>query len=130
MTARAGGVPTQRPRQPSEMPRLWLGILAGPLVTLAEQAVQYLLVPEACVSGHDLPLHATALAAALLIAGFGLLAAREFCRAGPVADDAGGPRARSRFMAAVGMLISVAFGLGVVAHWLAVIILGACRTAL
>ncbi len=130
MTARAGRVPTERLRQPGEILRLWIGFLAGPLVTLAEQAVQYLLVPGACAGGHELPLHATALVAVLLIGGSGLLAAREFRRAGAVADEAGGARARSRFMAAVGMLTSVVFGLGVVAHWLAVIILGACRTAL
>jgi hypothetical protein len=130
MTAGAGPVPAERLRQPGEILRLWIGILTGPLVALAEQEVQYVLVPGACTSGHELPLHVTPLIALLLIVGSGLVAAREFRRAGQVADEAGGARARTRFMAAVGMLTGVIFGLGVAAHWLATIILGACHTGL
>jgi hypothetical protein len=125
----SGSVPAERLQQPGEILRLWIGFLTGPLIALAEQEVEYLLVPGACASGHELPLHATALVALLLIAGSGLVARREFHRAGPVPDESGGPRARSRFMAAVGMLTSIIFGLGVAAHWLAVIILGACHRA-
>ena len=130
MTAGAGGVPAEQLRQPGEILRLWIGVLTGPLVALLEQEVQYLLVPGACAGGRELPLHVTALIAFLLIVGAGLLAAREFRRAGQVADENGGPRARSRFMAAVGMLTSIVFGLVVAAHWLAVVILGVCRTEL
>jgi len=130
MTAGAGGVPAEQLRQPGEILRLWIGVLTGPLVALLEQEVQYLLVPGACAGGRELPLHVTALIALLLIAGAGLGAAREFRRAGQVADESGGPRARSRFMAAVGVLTSIVFALVIAAHWLAVVILGVCRTEL
>jgi hypothetical protein len=130
MTARASGVTTERLRQPGRTARLWIGVLAGPLVALAEQEAQYLLVPGACAGGRVLPLHATALIALLLILGSGLLATRELRRIGPEAEEAGSPGARGRFMAVVGILSSVVFGLGVVAHWLAVVILGVCRSAL
>lgn len=130
MTAGTGPVPAERLGRPGEILRLWIGVLTGPLVVLAEQEVQFVLVPRACAGGNELPLHLTAVIALLLIAGSGLVAAREFRRAGDVADDAAGPRARTRFLGAVGVLTSVIFGLGVAAHWLVTIILGACHTGL
>jgi hypothetical protein len=130
VTARTTRAPGESPRQPGETLRLWIGVLAGPLVALLEQEVLYLLVPDACARGHELPLHLAALTALLLIVGAGLLALREWRRVAEEAHGTGGPRARSRFMAAVGMLTSIIFGLGIAAHWLAVIVLGACQTAL
>jgi hypothetical protein len=130
MTAGSPGVRSERLREPGEILRLWIGVLTGPLVALLEQEVLYLLVPGACARGQELPLHLAALVALLLIAGSGVLSLREWRRAGAVADEAGGARARSRFMAIVGVLTSVIFGLGVAAHWLAAIVLGACQTRL
>jgi hypothetical protein len=130
MTAGTGGVPAEQLRAPGEILRLWAGILTGPLVALLEQGVQYLLVPGACAGGRELPLHLAALVALLLIAGAGMVALREWRRAGTVADDAAGARARSRFMAIVGVLTTGIFGLVVAAHWLAVLVLGACQISL
>jgi hypothetical protein len=131
MSADAAGRRAEALRRPGEIFRLWVGVLAGPLVALAEQEAIYLLVPGACAGGQELPLHLTALLALLLIAGAGVLSLRDWRRAGAeVPDAAGGPQARSRFMAVVGILSSIIFGLAVLAHWLATILLGPCQQAL
>jgi len=129
MSAAPAGARTETLRRPAAIGRLWLGVLAGPVVALLQQELGYALVPLACAGGRELPLHLSHGLALLLIVGGGLLSLGDWRRAGGP-DDAGGPAGRTRFMAAIGLLSAVIFGLAVVAHWIAVIAFGVCQNAL
>ena len=107
---------------------LWAGILAGPLAALVQLQVNYALVLWVCGTGQAWALHAVSAAALLVSAGAGLLAWRNWRRAGADWDDEGaGVLPRSRFMAAVGMFVSAHSALVVVAQWVAVFFYGACQ---
>ena len=107
---------------------LWACVLAGPLAALAQLQANYALVLWVCGTGQAWALHAVSLAALVVSAGAGLLAWRNWRRAGADWDDGGaGVLPRSRFMSAVGMFVSAHSALVVVAQWLAVFFYGACQ---
>jgi hypothetical protein len=66
---------------------------------------------------------------AIFVASFaGLLARRIWKRVGPGWDEAGaGATARARFMAAIGMLISLMMLFVILAQWIPVFIYGSCQ---
>lgn len=107
---------------------LWAGVLAGPLATLTQLQVNYALVLWACgAGGREWPLHLVSLLALLVSIGAGLLSWRNWRLAGEWGEDDAGVLPRSRFMAAVGMLISLHAALVVVAQWAAVFAYGPCE---
>lgn len=108
---------------------LWAGVLAGPLATLAQLQANYALVLWACgAGGQEWPLHAVSLAALAVAVGAGLLSWRNRRLAGEGWDEDGaGVMPRSRFMAAVGMLVSFHAALVCVAQWAAVFAYGPCE---
>jgi hypothetical protein len=107
---------------------LWACVLAGPLAALAQLQANYALVLWACGSGGTWALHAVSLLALLVAAGAGLLAWRNWRKAGARWEDGGaGVLPRSRFMSAVGMFVSAHSALVVIAQWIAVFIFGACQ---
>ena len=109
---------------------LWACILAGPMAALVQLQANYALVLRACGTGREWPLHLVSLLALLVAAGAGLLSWRNWQKAGADWDDKDlGVLPRSRFMAAVGMLLSAHSALVVVAQWLAVFIYGPCQRA-
>jgi hypothetical protein len=107
---------------------LWAGVLAGPLATLTQLQVNYALVLWACGAGRAWALHVVALLALLVTVAAGLLSLRNWRRAGSSWEDKGaGVVPRSRFMAAVGILISALSALVVIAQWIPIFIYGPCE---
>jgi len=107
---------------------LWVGVLAGPLATLTQLQVNYALVLWACGAGREWALHLVALLALLVTVAGGLLSWRNWRRAGAGWEDGGaGVVPRSRFMAAVGVLISAFIVLVVVAQWIPIFVYGRCE---
>ena len=107
---------------------LWAGVLAGPMAALVQLQANYALVLWVCGTGQTWSLHAVSLAALAVAVGAGLLSWRNWRRAGAEWDDEGaGVLPRSRFMAAVGMFVSLHSALVVVAQWVAVFFYSACQ---
>jgi hypothetical protein len=107
---------------------LWVGLLLAPVAFLINLEAAYALVPTACSSRTELPVHLVHLAC-LLLTLYGLLTAwRCWKAAGAIwPGGAGDPLARSRFMAGVGLLVSALFVLVIVAQWIPSFILDPCQ---
>ena len=88
----------------------------------------YALVPTACSSRNELPIHLVHLAC-LLLTLYGLLTAWRCWKAAGAtwSGEAGDPLARSRFMAGVGLLVSGMFVLVIVAQWIPSFVLDPCQ---
>lgn len=107
---------------------LWAGVLAGPLATLTQLQVNYALVLWACGARREWALHLVSLLALLVAVAAGLLSWRNWRRAGGGWEAEGaGVVPRSRFMAVVGVLISVLAALVVVAQWIAIFFYDPCE---
>lgn len=107
---------------------LWAGLLAAPLAWAVQLQVIYALTQWTCHSGSLVPLHATA-AACLLIAAAGLGVAFRCWQAGGrrwPSDADEGLVARTRFMAALGLMAGGLFSLLIVVQWTAVLFLDPC----
>jgi hypothetical protein len=107
---------------------LWLGLLAAPLAWLVNLLLSYTLVLWACSTGRQYTLHLVTLAMLLLAAAGGFMAWRAWRRAGRTwHDEAGGVLPRSRFMAALGVLLSSLFFLAILAQGIPSFVLSACE---
>ena len=107
---------------------LWAAVLTGPLAALAQLQANYTLLLWVCGSGQKWTLHAVSLVALLLAAGAGALALRNWRKAGALWEDGGaGVLPRSRFMSAVGMLVSAHSALVIIAQWIAVFVYSPCQ---
>jgi hypothetical protein len=106
---------------------LWAGVLVGPTAMLLQLEINYALVHWVCGSGQKWPLHLVSLLALLVTLVAGMLSFRVLQRVS-AEEDAGGPVARSRFMAMVGVLISLLMIGVIVALWLPVFIHNPCET--
>lgn len=106
---------------------LWFGVLAPPMAMLTQLQANYALVLWACGAKREWALHVVALAALALTAAAGLISWRNWRLAGRVWEDEGaGTIPRSRFMAIVGVLVSVLIVLVIVAQWIAVFVYAPC----
>jgi hypothetical protein len=106
---------------------LWAGVLVGPTAMLIQLQTNYALVPWACGTGHTWPLHLVSLVALIVTVIPGFLAYRIWRRFARLHEDGGGVPARSRFMAAVGVLISLLMAAVILAQWLPVFIHHPCE---
>lgn len=110
----------------SNVGALWAGLLVGPIAALTQQEVNYALVLWACARAQTWPLHLTSVVALLLTIVAGFLA-YDYWRRLSADEDGGGPVARSRFMAIVGVSISLLMSLVIIAQWLSIVIHRPCE---
>jgi nicotinamide riboside transporter PnuC len=114
-------------REPRGMAALWFAVLAGPLAWMLGLNAAYSLVRVACAKNSMLYLHAVSVLTLLLALAGGLVAWREWQRAGREwPGEEGGTLPRSRFMVALGLLASGLFSLVIVAQWIASFFLNPC----
>jgi hypothetical protein len=114
--------------QAGRIAALWTGLLLAPCAFLVSLELGYLVVPASCARGTALPVHLVH-AGCLLVALAGALVAWRSWRSegSEWPGDAGGPGARSRFMAGVGLATSLLFGLTIVAQWIPALALHPCQ---
>ena len=94
--------------QTSSPPLLWAGLFAGPAAVLLNLQINYMLVPWTCLTGHRFVLHLVMLAALSIAIAGGLSAWRGWKQMGREwPDGSGGAVPRNRFMAALGVLLSI-----------------------
>jgi hypothetical protein len=106
---------------------LWIGSVVPPVVALVTLTTKYSLVHLACRLGRILPLHLVSAVALLLVAAAGIIAWRSYrCSAGD-SSFTHSVLERSRFMAAVGVLISGLFVLVIIAFWIPDFFVGPCQ---
>jgi len=107
---------------------LWGGLLLPPAAFLANLEIAYALVPVACAARNTLLLHlVNAASLAVALAG-GLIAWRSWNTVGRSwPDGEAGPIGRSRFLAAMGVLLTAQCALVIVAQWTAVFLLDPCQ---
>ncbi|HEX9937423.1 MAG TPA: hypothetical protein VGB15_09875 [Longimicrobium sp.] len=114
-------------REPRGIAALWFAVLAGPLAWMLGLNAAYSLVRVACAKNSMLYLHAVSLLTLLLALAGGVVAWREWQRAGREwPGEGGGTLPRSRFMVALGVLASALFSLVIVAQWVASFFLNPC----
>ncbi|HEX8363419.1 MAG TPA: hypothetical protein VF613_25080 [Longimicrobium sp.] len=117
----------RRLREGRGIAALWFAVLAGPIAWMLGLNVQYSLVRVACAKSAMLPLHLLSLATLALAVAGGVVAWREWRRAGAEWPGEGpGTLPRSRFMAALGLLTSPLFALTILAQWVANLFLNPC----
>ena len=112
--------------EPASVGALWWGILIGPTAWALDEGISYAIAQHACSTGHFYLLHLIT-GAALLLALTGVLVAWR--QLGPVRqgrDEGGSPVDRSWFMACLGILMSVAFALTIIALAVPKIVLSPC----
>jgi hypothetical protein len=117
-----------RPHSPGDQHPLmeWVGVLAGPIASLLNLQVSYMLVPWACASGAHGALYLVPMGALLLTALGGSFAWRVWQRTGR--DRPGdGAAARSRLLAVLGLLTSALFALVIIAQAIPTFILSPCQ---
>lgn len=119
--------PTEDVRRPRVIAALWFAVLAGPLAWMLGLNAGYGFVRVACAKNTNLPIHLVSLATLLLALSGGWVAWREWKRTGRRwPGEAGGPLARSEFMAAIGLMASALFSLGIVLQWVAALFFNPC----
>jgi hypothetical protein len=111
-----------------ELRALWTGLLLAPIAFLLDLEVAYALVPTACSTRNQLPVHLSHFACLLLALFGGLTALRCWRLTGSTwPGEAGDPLARSRFMAGLGLLLSGFIVLVIIAMWIPSFILDPCQ---
>ena len=107
---------------------LWTANLLGPIAALAGLEIAYIFADRACTTGDMLPVHLTWMGSLLAALLAGWLGWREWRRwgGGHAGDDAG-LAGRSRFLAVLGMLLSVMAALVILAQWSAAFIFHPCQ---
>lgn len=127
MTTKDSATALHHYRKPAGILALWVAVLAGPLAWMLGLNLGYALVLPACASGSTVLLHLVSLVTLLCAGGGGWVAWREWQRTGSeMPGEGGGSIARSRFMAALGLLASAFFGLVIAAQWVANLFLHPC----
>lgn len=112
---------------PSGLALLWFGMLGGPVAWAARLLVAYPLVPVACATGSNLPLHLVTLATAASTVAAALVSWRIWRQARRDArGDDGGGLSRNGFMGLFGMLSSGFFLLVILAEGSMAFFVDAC----
>ena len=111
-----------------ELRALWAGLLLAPAAFLLNLEVAYALVPTACSTGTRLLVHVVHVGCLLLAGGGALIAWRSWRSTGETwPGGAGGKLSRSRFMAGVGLLLSLFIVMVIVAQWVPSFVLNPCQ---
>jgi len=107
---------------------LWSGLLVAPFAFLLNLQVSYMLVPFVCATGRIVWLHLAA-CCSLILGAFGMFISwRNWQKSGREwQSEAGSITARSRFMAVMGLLMSILFCIAILAQWIANFIIGPCQ---
>jgi hypothetical protein len=107
---------------------LWIGVLVPPLAFLTNLEVAYALVPAACHARNVLLVYLVHAVCLVLTVLAGLTALRYWRASGAVwPGGAGGRLSRTQFMAGLGVLTALLFGLVIVAQWIPSFILDPCQ---
>ena len=107
---------------------LWVGVLLAPFAFLLNLQISYMLVPWACKTDQPFWLHVASFGSLLLALLGALTAWRNWQKAGrELQSKGGGPVARSRFLAILGLLMSGMFSLVILAQWAADFIIDPCQ---
>jgi hypothetical protein len=106
---------------------LWFGLLGGPAAVFSNVLFGYPAVGRACVNNSSLVLHVLTLVFLGITVVAGIVSWRLRQRAGDWPGAAGGPLARSRFMATVGLLAAAVSAFGIILQWIPMFFLGACH---
>ena len=113
---------------PGSSRALWAGLLLAPAAFLLNLEVAYALVPTACSTGTELLMHIVHLVCLFLAAAGALTAWRSWRLTGEIwPGEAGGRLSRSRFMAGVGLLLSLFIVMVIVAQWIPSFVLSPCQ---
>jgi hypothetical protein len=107
-----------------ELARLWTALLAGPLAWLAMLEADYALAGWACTRGRHAVLHVVTAAALSLALGGGAMAWTAWRRRRDEAEPL--PTAARRFIALMGLGLSAAFAVAIVAGAIPPLILHDC----
>jgi hypothetical protein len=120
--------PRTEVRDARHIAALWTGVLLAPTAFLANLELAYLAVGRACLRDNTLPVHLVH-ATFLLVALGGVVVAWRLWRAEgrEWPGDEGGPVARTRFLAGVGLVGSVLFTLVIIAQWIPTLTLHPCQ---
>jgi hypothetical protein len=107
---------------------LWTGVLLPPIAFLINLEVAYALVPKACASRNTLVLHLVHLVCFGMVLLAGITAWRCWTATGAEwPGEGGGPLARSRFLAGIGVLMSGFVALVILADWIPSFMLDPCQ---
>jgi hypothetical protein len=120
--------PRPRPDDGTNVLAQMLGVLLAPTVTLAGLQLAYQYVPHDCRTHSSLLGHFIHGSTLLLCLAGALIAWSEWQRHGGTCpeEDGGGLTGRSRFLGAVGVLISLLFALVAAAQWMPTFFLSPC----
>jgi hypothetical protein len=109
---------------------LSLGLLLGPVVALANQQLIYTTNMWACGRRMQPTMHIVPLLCLIVTIGAGLTAYRDWrAVGGGVEDEAATVHTRTRFLAILGMIISVFSSLVIIAQWSTIFVFDACMRA-
>ena len=112
----------------TDLGRQWIVNIIPPALILADLQLGYMLVPYACRTGDSLPGHAVHLVMLLACLAFAAVGWQSWERAGRrLPTDDGSQLGRSRFMAVLGILISVSSALVIAAQWWPSFVLHPCQ---
>lgn len=117
-----------RPDDGTNIPAQMLGLLLAPTIYLAGQQLAYQMVPHDCLRqsstlGHLI--HGGIFVLCLVGAFIGWSVWQQHGIDWP--DEEAGPAPRSRFLGAIGTLMSLLFALIALAQWLATFFLSPCQ---
>jgi cytochrome c biogenesis factor len=111
-----------------EIRALWAGLLLAPTAFLLNLGLAYGLVPTACSHHNRLLPHLVHAICFLIAATGGFFALRSWRACGETwPGDEGGTVGRSRFMAGLGLLLSLMFVLVILAQWIPSFVLDPCQ---
>jgi hypothetical protein len=107
---------------------LWAGILTAPFAWFAQLEGNYIIATHLCPDNAQLPLHLVTAGALVITLSGAAIAWSNWRYAGTSwPDDSGGPTARGRFMAALGLMLSGIFFLVIMAQGIPNFLLDPCQ---
>jgi hypothetical protein len=107
---------------------LWTGVLLPPVAFLLNLEVAYALVPAACNARTVVLVHVVHLISLGLTVFAGVVAWRTWQRSGATwPGSEGGRLSRTQFLAGMGILMGLTFGLVILAQWIPSFILDPCQ---
>jgi cytochrome c biogenesis factor len=111
-----------------EIRALWAGVLLGPTAFLLNLELAYAMVPNACSSQNRLPVHIVHLVCLVIALAGLMISLRSWRSSGQTwPGEEGGRIGRTRFMAGLGLLLSIEFAIVIVAQWIPSFVLSPCQ---